>query len=128
MGCFSYLCSGCDKGIESDSFSGEHATLFVMKDGAVLEWMQGQYDSYGRVFDGLPKNGSRLWTVMDWSDICTLQFDGNCDDGIAAYHTECLPLDASPDPSVGDPNQGWGDEKDNKATVNIKIAGVAAQL
>jgi len=50
MGCFSYLCKECGKGILSNSFRGEQVKLFYLKDGKVIEEMEGEYDSYGRVF------------------------------------------------------------------------------
>jgi hypothetical protein len=50
MGCFSYLCKECGKGILSNSFCGEKVKLFYIKDGDVIEYMEGEYDSYGRVF------------------------------------------------------------------------------
>ncbi len=68
MGCFSFLCSTCEEPINSDSFSGEHCTLFLMEKGVILEWMQGQYDSYGRVFDDdleSVKWASRGWSKFD---------------------------------------------------------------
>ena len=50
MGCFSWICKECGKGIKSNSFSGEECKLFLLKDGKVIQKMEGQYDSYGRVF------------------------------------------------------------------------------
>jgi len=50
MGCFSWLCKECGKGILSTSFDGEQVKLFLLKDGNVIEMMEGNYDSYGRVF------------------------------------------------------------------------------
>lgn len=58
MGCFSYLCKECGKGILSNSFKGEMVKLFYIKDGKVIEMMEGEYDSYGRVFiDGTQCKG-----------------------------------------------------------------------
>lgn len=50
MGCFSYLCKECGKGIMSNSFRGEMVKLFYLKDGTVVEEMEGEYNSYGSVF------------------------------------------------------------------------------
>lgn len=50
MGCFSFKCKGCDTGINSTSFEGEHCQLFLLRDGKVIQEMEGDYDSYGRVF------------------------------------------------------------------------------
>lgn len=107
MGCFSYLCNDCGHPINSDSYSGEHCILMVVEDGEVLEWMQGQYNSYGRVFmDGLAD--SYEWTVKDWSDIVNMHFGMNSD-GISAYHSKCFDGDMSNESdSENDPEQGWG--------------------
>lgn len=50
MGCFSFLCKECDKGILSSSFAGQKCHLFLLKDGEVVQKMEGEYDSYGRTF------------------------------------------------------------------------------
>ncbi len=50
MGCFSFLCKECGKGINSSSFDGEKCRLYWLKDGKVHQKMRGPYDSYGRVF------------------------------------------------------------------------------
>jgi hypothetical protein len=50
MGCFSYLCNECGKGILSNSFRGEQVKLFYIKGGKIVEEMEGEYDSYGSVF------------------------------------------------------------------------------
>jgi hypothetical protein len=122
MGCFSYMCSECEHPICSDSFSGEHAILMLVKDGTVIEWMQGEYDSYGRVFKMDPRpykqkefglrdvTTSYEWTVMDWGDIVDLHFHGNSESGIAAYHSGCFNGDMeNVDVSDDDPEQGWED-------------------
>lgn len=105
MGCFSYICKECDNPILSDSFSGQEVKLFLLKDGKVIETLEGQYDSYGRVFDN--KMESTDWK-MDWSDVCDLIWDQNKGNGIAGIHSKCfknVPTTQSKD----DPNQGWGD-------------------
>jgi len=50
MGCFSFLCKKCGKGIQSTSFSGHKCHLFLLNKGDVIQKMSGEYDSYGRVF------------------------------------------------------------------------------
>lgn len=117
MGCFSYICPECKHPICSDSFSGEHCILMLVKEGEVLEWMQGEYDSYGRVFKvetkGLGPHGddkSYLWTVMDWGDIVNLHYNGCSYSGIAAYHSGCFDGDMeNVCVSNDDPEQGWED-------------------
>jgi hypothetical protein len=120
MGCFSYLCSECEHPICSDSFSGEHCILMLVENGKVLEWMQGQYDSYGRVFkmDPAPyktnKTGlkgvtsSYEWSVKEWGEIVDLHFNNQSDAGIAAYHSKCFDGDmTNVFVSDDDPEQGW---------------------
>ena len=108
MGCFSYLCSDCDHAICSDSSSGEHCILLLVEDGKVLEWMQGQYNSYGCVFSA---DGSSTfeWTVKEWGDIVDMTYSACSEEGIAAYHSGCFNGDMEHViPSESDPEQGWG--------------------
>ena len=105
MGCFSFLCKKSGKPAYSTSFGGSPCHLFLLKDGKVLEHMYGNYDSYGRVFNG--KDGSFEWQ-MDWQEICNLMFNDNPGDGMAMildrYYKGVPPTEQSED----DPEQGWG--------------------
>ena len=68
MGCFSFLCKECGKGIKSSSFDGEDCRLYWLKDGKVHQEMRGQYDSYGTVFlDGTKKNNGNKDSLR-WSN------------------------------------------------------------
>jgi hypothetical protein len=107
MGCFSYLCKECGKGILSNSFRGEKAKLFLLQDGCVTEEMEGEYDSYGRVFD---KDMKSIEWEMAWGDICNLSFNDDVCDGIAAIHSKCWKGKVPATQSKGDPNQGWGEK------------------
>jgi len=108
MGCFSFLCNKCDKPINSNSSSGEHATLFLLERGEIIEKMSGQYDSYGRVFD--ETKVSVPWASYPWRDVCKLMFSKDTTNGIAAYHTRCLTEGTTPYcRSKDDPEQGWGE-------------------
>jgi hypothetical protein len=42
MGCFSFMCKTCGKPINSDSFRGERCKLFLLKDGKIIEQMEGE--------------------------------------------------------------------------------------
>lgn len=112
MGCFSFMCQSTGKAVLSNSSSGNKVTLFLLQNGKVLEYMHGNYDSYGRVFskktdDEFQK--SFEWD-MDWGDVCELMFDNNPKSGIAAdmnwSEGDPFPEYASPQ----DPNQGWGED------------------
>ena len=122
MGCFSFMCKECGKAILSDSFSGQEVKLFLLKDGKVIQEMEGQYDSYGRVFDNemntvywndpnpdTPLKGDKEEDTEIWHRVCDLMFKPDKSNGIAAIHSkcyrECVPVTRSED----DPNQGWGD-------------------
>ena len=120
MGCFSFLCTECGGAINSDSFSGEHARLALLVDGKVIEEMLGQYDSYGRVFngeghEGIP--GSKIPILPDsfewkkeWGEVCDLIYDDNPRSGISAAHVDCITAGNVPTKvSKNDPNQGWGE-------------------
>ena len=117
MGCCSCLGKKCGRGIQSTCCSGQQCHLFVLKNGKVIEKMSGQYNSYGQVFiEGTQREDvkhslkkSEEWK-MDWGDICDLQFNGNEEDGVAAYHDKCYDGEIPTEHSEGDPNQGWGED------------------
>lgn len=116
MGCFSWICPKCGKPINSDSTTGENAILILYFDGKMVECMEGQYDSYGRVFDR--EHNSTEW-VNKWGDICTLMFEKSNNDpehktGLMAFHQGCWPNVRKEryqdyDLPKDDPDQGWGD-------------------
>ena len=107
MGCFSFKCKRTEKPALSSSFDGTACHMFLLKDGKVIEEMFGNYDSYGRVFDG--KGGSFKWN-LDWSSVCDLLFDKDKSNGIALIvTTKPITADIPTTRSDDDPNQGWGD-------------------
>ena len=108
MGCFSFLCKVCGDPINSDSFSGEHVHLFLLRHGQVIEEMHGQYDSYGRVFD--ENMESEEWGIS-WEDVCKHIHSKESNNGIAAIHSDCFNDMVPITESEGDPSQGWGEYK-----------------
>jgi len=128
MGCFSFMCKVTGDAVLSSSFDGDQVHLFLLKNGKVIEYMYGNYDSYGHVFDG--KGGSFHWD-MECGDVCDLMFDKDKSNGIAAIlgpfwkEGDILPTERS----ANDPNQGWGDRgelmgstaKDIDATVEEPV-------
>lgn len=104
MGCFSFICKKCGKGINSSSFHGENVRLSLLEKGKVIEEMQGPYDSYGRVFDG---KGDAIEWQKGWGEVCDLMFDNNRSNGIAATHVACKPEEHPTERSDDDPDQGW---------------------
>ena len=111
MGCFSFMCKECGKPINSSSFRGERCILFLLKDGIIIESMQGEYDSYGRVFD---EEGKSIHWNMPWSNVCDLMFKKETNNGIAAYHEDCYEGIAPTHRSDDDPDQGWGSFREPK--------------
>ena len=112
MGCFSFKCQKCGRGIQSDSSTGERSILFLLKKGKVLQKMTGEYDSYGRVFkqDG----SSQEWDNPKdygnaWSNVCSLMFSDDFGDGIAAFHEDCYDGVEPHIQSESDPNKGGGE-------------------
>jgi hypothetical protein len=141
MGCFSFLCSECGDQIRSNSFSGEFCILFLLENGEIREWMQGEYDSYGRVFKSSTTgmsmapgedpwgevSVSQRWDSMEWRDVCRLMHNGDADSGIAAYHIKCWHGGHErnqPEVSINDPNQGWGDDADSDDYKHPRTGGV----
>ena len=106
MGCFSFMCKECGKPILSNSFRGQKVKLNLLERGKIIESMEGEYDSYGRVFDD---KGEPIKWKMEWGDVCELMFDGDDVSGISAIHSKCFIMDRHTK-SEDDPNQGWGDE------------------
>ena len=110
MGCFSFMCKMCDEAVLSNSFTGQEVNLFLLKDGKIIQHMEGEYDSYGKVF--IKDRSSSIEWIMAWSEVCDLMFDeDDISNGIAAIHSKCfnkfiLPITRSD----GDPNQGWGED------------------
>jgi len=138
MGCFSSLCKVCGKGVQSTSFSGHECHLFLLKEGKVIEYMSGEYNSYGGVFiddhslkarNTLSKldigerpnslRDSQEWK-MDWSDCCELMFDKDPSNGFAYYHDWCYNGQIPTTQSDGDPNQGWGEGGEDFADASMK--------
>jgi hypothetical protein len=89
----------------------------VVKEGTVLEWMQGQYNGYGKVFKvdddviasgNLPEDDSYEWTVLPQEEVHRLHWNGCSYSGIAAYHSGCFDGDmenvcvSNDDPEQGD--------------------------
>lgn len=112
MGCFSWLCKQCGKPINSTSFDGEGVKLWLLQNGKVLEEMEGNYDSYGKVFEEEWKN--------KWNEVCDLLFNNKSGDGIAAIHTDCWYKSDKIVPttqSENDENQGWGKLKKKSAPI-----------
>ena len=107
MGCFSFMCKACGEPILSNSFTGQETHLYLLKDGKVLQEMEGQYDSYGKVFDPAG-DGSIEWN-MEWGNVCDLMWTKSSGDGIAAVHSKCYTGKVPTTQSADDPNQGWGD-------------------
>ncbi len=106
MGCFSYLCKECGEAILSNSFRGENVKLYLLKDGKIIDQMEGEYDSYGRVFTKDLKES--IYWKMDWDKVCELEFLNDKSNGIAAIHTKCYKDQIPVTQSEQDPNQGWG--------------------
>ena len=119
MGCFSYICKNSGKAVKSSSFDGDFVHLFLLIDGEVVEEMFGQYDSYGRVFDG--NDSSFEWKTLEWGTIVDLHFNSNTKYGIAAILAEHYNNVKPTTQSEDDPNQGWGDDMellDNYSDIN----------
>jgi len=112
MGCFSFICKNSGKSINSDSFNGDAVKLYLLKDGKVIEEMHGNYDSYGRVFDG--GDGNFEWN-LDWGLVCDLMFEGGDGNGIAVVLDKFDDGTVPTTQSEGDPDQGWNRMKYNTA-------------
>ena len=106
MGCFSFMCQKCGRPILSNSFTGQPVKLFLLKDGNIIEQMEGKYDSYGRVFN---KDKTPIHWKIPWDDVCDLMFHKERGNGITAIHSKCYQEEIPTERSDDDPNQGWGE-------------------
>ena len=114
MGCFSFICYEADEPVNSSSFDGDVVHMFFIEDGKVVEHMYGNYDSYGRVFDG--KGGSFLWS--DWDRMVDLHFSPDPYSGIAVVLDEYYKGEFPTSKSFTDPDQGWNEMKYNTPCKN----------
>lgn len=139
MGCFSFICQKCGKGVKSSSFSGEQVHLFLLKEGNIIQRMTGEYNSYGTVFIDNTQSSEVSHSLREsaqwdnpfpereldereqrmaaddsdhwkWSRVCDLMFDRDIASGIAAIHIGCFDGELPKYQSQNDPNQGWGDD------------------
>ena len=105
MGCFSFKCKTCGRPINSDSLRGQQCVLFLIRDGEIIDSIEGEYDSYGRVFK---KDGNSVKWTLDWINVCNLMSHKDKNNGIAAFHLNCYKGEPPTERSESDPNQGWG--------------------
>jgi hypothetical protein len=130
MGCFSFLCKECGNAILSTSFRRQQVKLFLLRNGEVIQEMEGEYDSYGRVFtedlkDSIywknptpeipleeywQKDGDTPDNHGYWLRVTDLMFHGDKSNGIAAIHSDCFTGEVPHTRSESDPNQGWGED------------------
>ena len=152
MGCFSYKCQNCGKGVLSSSFGGEKVKIFLLKDSKVIQQMEGEYNSYGSVFINKTQSKevkhslreSVKWKQITpftdeekeaaksigdehkiWHQVCDLTFSDDISNGLAFIHSACFTGDIPVVRSADDPNQGWGDDDEDSlfGNVSIKIPG-----
>lgn len=107
MGCFSFLCLETGEPINSSSFQGDQVALFLLKEGKCIEYMVGNYNSYGCVFKAGGLEAFE-WD-MPWPNVCDLMFGDDPGDGIAAIKLEYWSGEFPTMASLDDPDQGWGD-------------------
>lgn len=144
MGRFSWLCKECGKGIKSSSFHGDECILFLLKEGKVIQQMEGEYDSYGRTFingtqcedvkhslresnywkDPTPEIPLNDYWQKDgidnpenhgyWLRICDLLDDDQPNNTGMAAVHKSCFKTVPVTRSERDPNQGWGDDEDEQ--------------
>lgn len=71
MGCFSYICNGCNKSIRGE----ETAVLKHIRHGEVLGEAIGTYDSYGRVEENDVYRNDDKDNINSHQEICASEFD-----------------------------------------------------
>ena len=118
MGCFGYICKGCDTPINGNWFTGgEKCIMIHVRNNEEMGRVEGHYDEYGRGIENKDNpNGFRVayeGHINSHSEICNSEFEHSDKSGIVAWHSLCYNK-ASEDekndltPSKHDPNQSWG--------------------
>ena len=126
MGCFSWMCSKCNKQVHSDKYGsciGQEVYLGRLVNGVVVEWMNGRYDAYGKVHkennskhmilkDGkfikaIDKEDKHEWQSAEWGTMVNEMCSRNLNEGIIAIHDKCWTGEWPDIKSKDDPNQGW---------------------
>ncbi len=127
MGCYSYLCNGCQKNLRA----GEQVHLFHVRHGEVIGEAEGTYNMYGSVEEdyGFDNAVFDKWDGVDQSDpnghdeVMVSSFDlddsalrdccyhDDAESGVVAYHKKCYHTATRKNnidltPSDSDPNQG----------------------
>lgn len=110
MGCFSYICKGCNTAVNAE----ERCVIFFMRDGKIIEAQRGHYDNYGSCnpenkWDEKDVNHSgEYWECGEWEDLISEHFNEKSDTGFVIYHEACYKGQKPRNVSRDDPNQGWG--------------------
>lgn len=113
MGCFSFICLETSKPIISNSSDGDPVWLFLLEKGEVIEYMYGNYDSYGRVFETPPNETDGFPESFKWvNDWHAIKYANAADyaSGIAVIHGDHWGMGCVFPSYISefDPNQGWG--------------------
>lgn len=123
MGCFGYICKGCNTPINGNCWhGGENCVLIHVRNGKELGRVEGHYDEYGRVIEQKDMNEDEKFRgnsngINGHSEICNSQFSFGEDSGVAAWHHKCYEEASNEEqndltPSEGDPDQSWGEVRD----------------
>lgn len=109
MGNFSWLCKRCGGAINSEHHHGHECALLFYHKGQLIEYMTGQYDGYGAIYD--PREKASIEWTNDWQLMNDAMSGADESSGMVVYHRRCAPkffLTKNPGNSEHDPNQGWG--------------------
>ena len=131
MGCFGYMCKGCNSNIRSYQLTnefnwenfrgGENCILIHVRDGTEVGRCEGHYNSYGTIFEEQDKlMGFRSDNddnyINSHEQLCKDEFNDNPRSGIAAWHKICYEQAIEAEktdltPSIQDDNQSWGNPR-----------------
>ena len=75
MGCFGYICRGCNTPIRGDCHKGgEYCVLIHVRDGKEIGRAIGHYDKYGRVVEDKIFRNDEIGNPNNHSEICKSDF------------------------------------------------------
>lgn len=110
----SYICKECNKPITHDYLCGQKLKLFLLKEGKVIETMEGEYNGKDAVLDPSFKGNyhPQFPESLEWQshfdERGDLMFHNDKSNGMAAIHSECWKGVAPTERSDFDPDDGHG--------------------
>ncbi|MBU3186556.1 hypothetical protein [Clostridium estertheticum] len=118
MGCFGYVCKGCNTSIRGNCFKGgESAVLIHVREGKEIGRCEGHYNEYGTTIEENKIVGFRNDNGIganSHEELCKSEFSCDSNSGIVAWHSACYKKATTEEQnnlasSEQDIDQSWGE-------------------